>query len=61
MTCPICKAETQGKYRPFCSRKCADLDLGRWMTGAYAIPSEEPLDDEFAEGDATSGLTGPRH
>ncbi len=61
MTCPICKAETQRKYRPFCSRRCADLDLGRWMTGAYAIPSEEPPDEEFDAGDVPTGFTGPRH
>jgi endogenous inhibitor of DNA gyrase (YacG/DUF329 family) len=35
-------------YRPFCSRRCADRDLGRWMTGGYAIPSEDPLDEEDA-------------
>lgn len=41
MTCPICRKETDPKYRPFCSRRCADIDLGRWLTGAYAIPAEE--------------------
>ncbi len=46
MTCPICKSETVHAYRPFCSRRCADLDLGRWVTGSYAIPSDEPLDDD---------------
>lgn len=36
------------KYRPFCSRRCADLDLGRWMNGAYRVPlveTDEDLDD----------------
>jgi len=41
MTCPICNAPPTAKFRPFCSRRCADIDLGRWMTGAYAIPTEE--------------------
>ena len=41
MTCPICRKETDPKSRPFCSRRCADIDLGRWLTGAYAIPAEE--------------------
>jgi len=41
MTCPICGKETEAKYRPFCSRRCADIDLGRWLTGGYAIPVEE--------------------
>ena len=39
--CPICKEPTETKYRPFCSSRCADLDLGRWMKGAYALPAEE--------------------
>ncbi|MCB2111513.1 MAG: DNA gyrase inhibitor YacG [Defluviimonas sp.] len=41
MTCPICKKETVPDYRPFCSKRCADIDLGRWLTGGYAIPAEE--------------------
>jgi endogenous inhibitor of DNA gyrase (YacG/DUF329 family) len=37
--CPICrKAEADPKYRPFCSRRCSDVDLQRWFSGAYAIP-----------------------
>lgn len=44
MTCPICRKETDPKYRPFCSKRCADIDLGRWLTGGYAIPGE-PADD----------------
>ena len=46
MTCPICASETTARYRPFCSKRCADLDLARWLSGAYAIPSDEP-DDLF--------------
>jgi len=46
MTCPICQSETVQKYRPFCSRRCADIDLGRWMTGSFAIASEEPVDED---------------
>lgn len=47
MSCPICKKDTDKKYRPFCSRRCADVDLGRWMTGGYAIETaEEP--EEFS-------------
>lgn len=41
MTCPICRKETDPKYRPFCSRRCADIDLGRWLTGAYVIPADD--------------------
>ncbi len=32
-------------YRPFCSKRCADVDLGRWLGGTYAIPAEEPLSE----------------
>ncbi|GAB4387625.1 DNA gyrase inhibitor YacG [Albidovulum sp.] len=49
MTCPICHKETDHKYRPFCSRRCADVDLGRWLTGAYAIPAEEDGPPEAGE------------
>ncbi len=45
MTCPICDQPTVKAYRPFCSKRCADKDLGRWMTGAYAVPSAEPPDE----------------
>ena len=40
--CPICRrpAET-ARFRPFCSARCADVDLGRWFGGAYAIPELE--------------------
>jgi endogenous inhibitor of DNA gyrase (YacG/DUF329 family) len=42
MSCPICSRDTNPSYRPFCSRRCADVDLARWMTGSYAIPLEDP-------------------
>ena len=50
MSCPICARETDAKYRPFCSRRCADVDLGKWLTGAYAIPAEA-IDDDNPETD----------
>ncbi len=53
MTCPICARETDPKYRPFCSRRCADVDLGRWVTGSYVIPvtEDEPVDEAPEEDD----------
>lgn len=48
MTCPICKKATVEAYRPFCSRRCADVDLGRWLTGGYHVPSDDPEDAEAA-------------
>ncbi|MGX0976074.1 endogenous inhibitor of DNA gyrase (YacG/DUF329 family) [Roseovarius sp. MBR-51] len=48
MTCPICQKKTDHAYRPFCSRRCADIDLGKWFAGDYAVPSTEPPDLEEA-------------
>ncbi len=42
--CPICSKPTDKAYRPFCSKRCADVDLQKWFTGGYAIPAVE--DDE---------------
>ncbi len=50
MTCPICAKPTDPKYRPFCSRRCADIDLGRWLTESYAIPVPD-ADEETASAD----------
>ena len=54
--CPICGRPTEPAFRPFCSRRCADVDLARWLAGAYAVPAAEdeaeadqnPLDDPEA-------------
>ena len=46
MSCPICGEDTQQAFRPFCSKRCADLDLGRWMKGDYAVPAEEEGDPD---------------
>jgi hypothetical protein len=37
--CPICGKPAVERYRPFCSRRCADVDLNRWLSGAYAVPA----------------------
>jgi uncharacterized protein len=42
--CPICERPAQLRYKPFCSKRCADVDLNRWLTGKYAIPVEEGRD-----------------
>lgn len=46
MKCPICGAEAQIKYRPFCSKRCSDLDLARWLNGSYAIPAAAEAEEE---------------
>ena len=47
--CPICRKPSHQDYRPFCSRRCANLDLQRWLTGTYVVPAsdedESPGDD----------------
>lgn len=49
--CPSCKKASAEEYRPFCSRRCADVDLHRWLSGGYAIPAVES-DDEGEPPDA---------
>lgn len=43
--CPICKKPAELKFRPFCSSRCANVDLQRWLSGSYVLPGDE-LDDE---------------
>lgn len=45
--CPICNKPTAHDHRPFCSKRCADLDLGRWLGGRYAVPGEPLARDKF--------------
>jgi endogenous inhibitor of DNA gyrase (YacG/DUF329 family) len=44
--CPICGRTAVEVYRPFCSKRCADVDLGRWFGERYSIPAEEPPEGE---------------
>jgi endogenous inhibitor of DNA gyrase (YacG/DUF329 family) len=53
-TCAICGKPQDPQYRPFCSKRCADIDLHRWLTGGYAVPAEE--EDEI--GDDETGEEG---
>lgn len=49
MSCPICEKEPDNRYRPFCSKRCADVDLGKWLTGAYAVASVEEDETDALE------------
>lgn len=49
MTCPICGKPAAAEMRPFCSRRCADVDLARWFNGSYAVPATDPEDAEELE------------
>ena len=40
--CPVCKRPEAPEHRPFCSPRCRDIDLGRWLKGLYAIPGRPP-------------------
>jgi uncharacterized protein len=46
MACPICKKTSTQQYRPFCSKRCADVDLGRWFNGNYAIEAQEEDEED---------------
>jgi hypothetical protein len=50
--CPICGKPAVAQFRAFCSRRCADVDLNRWLSGVYAVPGK-PEDDEDGDGEST--------
>lgn len=49
--CPNCGKPSVRAFHPFCSRRCADIDLNRWLSGAYSIPAaeEEPGSGEAGD------------
>jgi uncharacterized protein len=49
--CPICGKPTEPATRPFCSRRCADVDLHRWLADVYVVPGRE-IEDEDERPDA---------
>ena len=54
--CPTCGAPATHETRPFCSKRCADIDLGRWFQGGYAIPAIDAADDSIIDAElVTSG------
>jgi endogenous inhibitor of DNA gyrase (YacG/DUF329 family) len=53
--CPICGKPAVAEFRAFCSRRCADVDLNRWLSGVYAVPGKE---DEEEDGGGTPGEPG---
>ena len=44
--CPICQAPVVPQHKPFCSKRCADVDLHRWFVGVYRVPTKEAPEDE---------------
>ena len=53
--CPICSKPSHNRFAPFCCGRCADLDLGKWLKGSYAIPGPP----EEADSDASPALQPP--
>ena len=47
--CPLCGQPAKAPHTPFCSRRCAQLDLGKWLTGDYTIPAHEAMEDSDVE------------
>jgi endogenous inhibitor of DNA gyrase (YacG/DUF329 family) len=48
--CPLCgKPTAEARYRPFCSVRCADVDLNRWLSGVYKVETDEPAEGEPGE------------
>jgi uncharacterized protein len=48
--CPVCsRPAADAKYLPFCTKRCADIDLGRWLKESYRVPTDEPPDEGGGE------------
>ncbi len=59
MSCPICGKPAVERLRPFCSKRCADVDLGRWLNGVYAVPADAPEEIEEAAEALARQPSGP--
>jgi endogenous inhibitor of DNA gyrase (YacG/DUF329 family) len=53
--CPMCRKPADPAFRPFCSKHCADLDLSRWLKGAYVIEGVESAEDSPDSEDDEAG------
>ncbi len=49
--CPICGKSVTAGHQPFCSARCRDIDLGRWLKESYRVATEEPPEEETEGGD----------
>lgn len=54
--CPTCGAAAAAKFKPFCSKRCAEVDLGRWFTGRYIIAGEDTAGEDEGQGPADGSL-----
>ena len=53
--CPICGKPAAAELRPFCSRRCADVDLNRWLSGVYAVPGKADEEEDGSPGSEPGG------
>ena len=61
MRCPICGKPGEQRHRPFCSPRCADIDLARWLNESYRIPDQAAGDeDPPPDGPEEGGAEAPR-
>jgi uncharacterized protein len=59
--CPICRKPVEHAHRPFCSKRCADVDLARWLGNGYAIAgAHSDLSDDSADSQTADGGQGAR-
>jgi endogenous inhibitor of DNA gyrase (YacG/DUF329 family) len=48
--CPTCKKDNSARYKPFCSKRCADVDLGKWFNESYLVETDEiPVNESNLE------------
>ncbi|WP_029008921.1 DNA gyrase inhibitor YacG [Azospirillum halopraeferens] len=47
--CPICGRPAAAPFRPFCSKRCADVDLARWLGGVYRVETDDPPEEPGAD------------
>ena len=53
--CPLCGKMSVHQFRPFCSKRCADVDLNRWLKGVYAVPVTENDDEDGDQAESEPG------
>jgi endogenous inhibitor of DNA gyrase (YacG/DUF329 family) len=44
--CPICGKPSTAESRPFCSERCRDVDLNRWLSGTYVVRASDDADED---------------
>jgi uncharacterized protein len=54
-SCPICGKPAAAQFRPFCTRRCRNVDLNRWLSGVYAVPLREDEDEDRATAARSGG------